>query len=459
MMKKFTLLLLMLFSVLGMKASRTWYNNSTGTTDEITVPQDEYLVAGEVISITFSTAAGNSISFYYHEEYDYALETAKYAWVSSGGTYEYIVNAADVDKFKTKTIKFKHNPGANPTSTVTNITVRHANQATLKNITASADASADEAMASANVSFTEFSNAKVGDIIRFNLTPNSSGYHQVLIKYVSGSGWETETEILGTTGTTGTSYDYVISDATTLKFFQGKADGIENPQAVRFYVKNNTLNSLDLISLLEIKETANPSCEAGTYEKVSLTRSLISGYNTLCLPFGATKAALGLQEDDKIYELATGSTDSSIKLSEVTSITANKPYLVYCAAARTLTSEFANLEVSASDASSTTQDDWTMYGNYTPSLSMYGKYIVYDNKIQLCGSGPYVNGLRAYFEYTGIGARESVTFDFGGETTGVQELKNSRIEELKCYYNLAGQRVDNPTKGLYIVNGKKVIIK
>ena len=27
------------------------------------------------------------------------------------------------------------------------------------------------------------------------------------------------------------------------------------------------------------------------------------------------------------------------------------------------------------------------------------------------------------------------------------------------YYNMAGQRVANPTKGLYIVNGKKVIIK
>ena len=29
----------------------------------------------------------------------------------------------------------------------------------------------------------------------------------------------------------------------------------------------------------------------------------------------------------------------------------------------------------------------------------------------------------------------------------------------KSVYNLSGQRVANPTKGLYIVNGKKVIIK
>ena len=27
------------------------------------------------------------------------------------------------------------------------------------------------------------------------------------------------------------------------------------------------------------------------------------------------------------------------------------------------------------------------------------------------------------------------------------------------YYNLAGQRVAQPTKGLYIINGRKVVIK
>ena len=39
-------------------------------------------------------------------------------------------------------------------------------------------------------------------------------------------------------------------------------------------------------------------------------------------------------------------------------------------------------------------------------------------------------------------------------TTVVPEMEGEMV-----YYNLAGQRVENPTKGLYIVNGKKVIIK
>lgn len=49
-------------------------------------------------------------------------------------------------------------------------------------------------------------------------------------------------------------------------------------------------------------------------------------------------------------------------------------------------------------------------------------------------------------------------FDFGG-TTGVNEVKGQKEEVRGEYYNLAGQRVANPTKGLYIVNGRKVVIK
>ena len=45
-------------------------------------------------------------------------------------------------------------------------------------------------------------------------------------------------------------------------------------------------------------------------------------------------------------------------------------------------------------------------------------------------------------------------------TTGIEvqsSIFNSQFEEV--YYNLQGQRVDNPGKGLYIKNGKKVVIK
>ena len=57
-------------------------------------------------------------------------------------------------------------------------------------------------------------------------------------------------------------------------------------------------------------------------------------------------------------------------------------------------------------------------------------------------------------------ATASASRDFLGfneETTGVNEVKTQKVDGE--YYNLAGQRVAQPTKGLYIVNGKKVIMK
>ncbi len=55
----------------------------------------------------------------------------------------------------------------------------------------------------------------------------------------------------------------------------------------------------------------------------------------------------------------------------------------------------------------------------------------------------------------GAGARNFYAF---GETTGIETVNVER-GTLNGTFNLAGQRVAQPTKGLYIVNGKKVVVK
>ncbi|MBR5038502.1 MAG: DUF3244 domain-containing protein, partial [Prevotella sp.] len=54
---------------------------------------------------------------------------------------------------------------------------------------------------------------------------------------------------------------------------------------------------------------------------------------------------------------------------------------------------------------------------------------------------------------------ESFTGEFETITTGIQEMKDSRIEGLKSIYNLQGQRLNRLQKGLNIVNGRKVFVK
>ena len=49
-------------------------------------------------------------------------------------------------------------------------------------------------------------------------------------------------------------------------------------------------------------------------------------------------------------------------------------------------------------------------------------------------------------------------FSLDDETTGVKAIENSQLT-IDNYYDLQGRKVAQPTKGLYIVNGKKVIVK
>ena len=65
---------------------------------------------------------------------------------------------------------------------------------------------------------------------------------------------------------------------------------------------------------------------------------------------------------------------------------------------------------------------------------------------------------KAYLTYNGTLAPEFLGFD--DDVTAIENIAKS--QELKAhgqYFDLQGRRVVNPTKGLYIVNGKKVVIK
>ena len=70
-------------------------------------------------------------------------------------------------------------------------------------------------------------------------------------------------------------------------------------------------------------------------------------------------------------------------------------------------------------------------------------------------TGTSIRAYSAYMDAPAGAAREFFGF---GETTGINSIEASKKSVEGCY-NLAGQRVAQPTKGLYIVNGKKVIIK
>ena len=69
---------------------------------------------------------------------------------------------------------------------------------------------------------------------------------------------------------------------------------------------------------------------------------------------------------------------------------------------------------------------------------------------------------KAYLSYDSSSAPELdyLEFNYGnGNTTGVNEVRGQKEESRSQYYDLQGRRVAQPAKGLYIVNGRKVVIK
>ncbi len=81
-----------------------------------------------------------------------------------------------------------------------------------------------------------------------------------------------------------------------------------------------------------------------------------------------------------------------------------------------------------------------------------------------------VNSFRAYFELLGglvagepaaNGTNSAVSFNMnlGSDATGISEVSTGLRPQTTVVYDLQGRRVSNPTKGIYIVNGRKVAIK
>lgn len=65
---------------------------------------------------------------------------------------------------------------------------------------------------------------------------------------------------------------------------------------------------------------------------------------------------------------------------------------------------------------------------------------------------------RAYLKVPAAAARQFIPLFDDSETTGITQVNGENVKA-NDYYNLKGQRVSQPTKGLYIVGGRKVMVK
>ena len=77
-------------------------------------------------------------------------------------------------------------------------------------------------------------------------------------------------------------------------------------------------------------------------------------------------------------------------------------------------------------------------------------------------SGAFVNACRAYFELSDDSQAREFVMNFEDDATGISDalrLNDKGQMTNDNFYDLQGRKIEKPTKGLYIHNGKKVIIK
>ncbi len=185
------------------------------------------------------------------------------------------------------------------------------------------------------------------------------------------------------------------------------------------------------------------------------------GAATLMLPF-VSKIPAGVAA----YTLNYTAGQTYVKATEVTggTLSANTPVLLNAEAGKYWFINTTNV------ASATTDDGanhtvGALVGVYTDTYCPADDYLlgVKDEVVAFyhpAGKNTnYIRANRAYLHADGAGARLTVNFEDEEETTGIENLIPALSKGEGAVFDLSGRRVAQPTKGLYIVNGKKVVIK
>ena len=175
-------------------------------------------------------------------------------------------------------------------------------------------------------------------------------------------------------------------------------------------------------------------------------------YATLCLPFAVTLNGASA------YTLTLNEGKTALDMSEaITEVPAGTPVLLV----GTTTSAKANI---ASDAACVSAPLITtsLTGTYTGISSFDGatNYVLGtdDTKVGFFHwNGTALAANRAYLAGSSVSGVKGFYLNWGDEDAISSIVAESQSQ--KTIYNLAGQRVQKAQKGLYIINGKKVVIK
>ena len=205
------------------------------------------------------------------------------------------------------------------------------------------------------------------------------------------------------------------------------------------------------------------------------------GWITLNLPFAATSCQATINGVDTPLRWYTGSTDGELMVvtyqyengSEMlfgfpeTTLRSSHPYLLGVPATLDESRSLVNVPITFSadnaevyiDYSGITGLDYKMRGTLTPIKDEKEIYVLNNDGSAFVLGTHSVSPFHAFCVPIGIEKpADQLTIKLSFET-GINEIFDNETNDLQGpYYNINGQRVSKPGKGIYIVNGKKVLL-
>ena len=229
------------------------------------------------------------------------------------------------------------------------------------------------------------------------------------------------------------------------------------------------------LALSETADNTDALDEWNGYEAdVTLTRTLqAGGWNTLAVPFNVSSTKLGYltsQYGMSVKQLASTTLENEGKtlmltFTDATEMVAGTPYLVK------VTTDFDFSAQALPDVviSKELHPVTTTYADFVPVFSptfLDGGdksvlFITEGKKLTHPSANGNINGFRAYFRLNGelVSLVRAFHMSFDDNVTGITTVISDEPTTASGTYTLDGRRIKGqPTqKGVYIVNGKKVI--
>ena len=212
----------------------------------------------------------------------------------------------------------------------------------------------------------------------------------------------------------------------------------------------------------------------GKYATVKLSgRTLKKNgtWHTLCLPFDLTIAGSALADGTaKVLDDANTNFDNNkltIKFDAApATISAGTPFIVKWANSGDVITNpvFTNVAINSASTTTVGFTGGSFKGNFSPVALPSGPENLYfgsDNNLYWPSAGVTVKSNRAYFNLPGATEAPNITLDYEDDViTGIAGIENVSSRDNESIYDLQGRKVEQPTqKGVYIMNGRKVVIK